>query len=283
MESGSRPANMDATKHNLAQICFFSCLVLILTTTLYAAEPDWVRHYNCLPAAGEIIVDGVGNEIAWQLAPQVGEFIRFTAGGEDFGTEVAYRTTVKMLWDENNLYFLVAADDKDIYSTMLAGDVECLCMEETIEFFIDPDGDGNDYAEIHINCLGTMNDICIPFKPGTHGNGFTDAAGNPVNWDDLYAWKQEDMKYAVVNHGSVNRGNDTDTGTVIEVAMPWNGFGKVADSANIPPRPGDVWRININRYERPAREKEHLSGWAPLERRSYHVPERFGYVAFTEK
>ncbi len=283
MESGFRPALLDVVKHSPAVLVFLCCFGFILPLSPNADEPDWVRYYDCLPAAGEIIVDGVGNEIAWQLAPQVGEFTRFTAGGEDFGTEVEYRTTVKMLWDENNLYFLVAADDKDIYSTMLAGDVECLCMEETIEFFIDPDGDGNDYAEIHINCLGTMNDICIPFKPGTYGDGFTDTGGKPVNWDDLYAWTQEGMKYAVVNHGSVNRGDGADTGTVIEVAMPWNGFGKVAGSAHTPPRPGDIWRININRYERPTREKEHLSGWAPLERRSYHVPERFGYVTFTEK
>ncbi len=280
MESCCRPGEWRKNYITIVIILFLCCFVWLLPDRIFAEESDWVRRYKCLSVAGDIVIDGVGSEIAWQLAPEVGEFTRFTARGEDPGTKVTYRTTVKMLWDEKNLYFLVTAEDRDIYSTMLEGDVECLCREETIEFFIDPDGDGNDYAEIHINCLGTMNDICIPFKPGTHGEGFTDTNGNPVNWDDLYAWTLDGMKYVVVNHGSVNKANDRDIGTVIEVAMPWSGFGKVAGSTNIPPRSGDIWRINVNRYERPTREREHLSGWAPLERRSYHVPERFGYVTF---
>ena len=254
--------------------------VVMLPTLLSAEEPDWVRRYDCLPAVGEIIVDGVGSELAWQLAPEVGEFTRFMSRGKDVGTKVTFRTTVKMLWDDQNMYFLIAADDSDIWSDMTTGDVECLCLEETIEIFMDPDGNGLDYAEIHINCLGTMNDICIPFKPGTHGKGFTDAQGNAVNWDNLYAWTQEGMRYAVVNHGTMNRAGDSDLGTVVEIAMPWSGFGKVAGSAQSPPRPGDVWRINVNRYERPTREAENLSGWAPLSRKGYHEPERFGYVTF---
>ena len=62
--------------------------------------------------------------------------------------------------------------------------------------------------------------------------------------------------------------------------------GKDSDSLPVTlPRavPGDIWRININRYERPTREKENLSGWAPLFRQGYHAPERFGYVRFMDK
>ena len=89
----------------------------------------------------------------------------------------------------------------------------------------------------------------------------------------------------MVNHGTVNDTTDVDSGSVFEFSLPWKGFGKIAGSANIPPKPGDVWRININRYERPRTgentEKE-LSGWAPLDLQSYHVPDRFAYVRFVE-
>ena len=90
------------------------------------------------------------------------------------------------------------------------------------------------------------------------------------------------MQYGVMNYGTVNNKTDVDNGSVFEFAMPWKGFGKVAGSMNVPPAPGDVWRININRYERPTREGEDLSGWAPLERKSFHVPERFGYMRFVD-
>ncbi len=45
-----------------------------------------------------------------------------------------------------------------------------------------------------------------------------------------------------------------------------------------------AWRPGSS-YERPrmgeGTEKE-LSGWAPLDLRSYHVPDRFAYVRFVE-
>ena len=245
---------------------------------------DWERNYDCRLRKGAVVVDGVGDEYAWQIAPSVGEFMRFQRPGQ---LKVPFRTTVKMLWDENNLYVLIAVDDPDIWSTMTIGDRECLCLEETIEIFIDPDGDMKDYAEIHINCLNTINDIWIP------KNDFKNHDGSPVDWGDLYAWNQEGMQHAVMNYGTLNNKNDVDRGSVFEFAMPWDGFGKIAGSANIPPKPGDVWRINVNRYERPRGDDTktvqrgdadaELSGWAPLMLHSYHVPERFGYVTFVDE
>jgi len=264
--------------------CIMFIVLFATSSSLFSQtnDPDWVRRYDCRLKSGSILIDGIGDEFAWQIAQEVVEFSRFTSAnykGEDL--EVPNRTTAKMLWDEDNLYFLIAVNDPDIWSTMTEGDKECLCREETIEIFIDPDGDGKNYAEIHINCLNTINDICIPQKPGAEG--FTDEKGEPVNWDNLYAWTMEGMQHAIMNYGTINDKSDVDNGSVFEFAMPWKGFGKVAGSAKIPPKPGDIWRINVNRYERPTREHEDLSGWAPLERRSYHVPERFGYVTFVNE
>ena len=232
---------------------------------------EWERRYDCMFTSAPIVVDGVGDELAWQLAPAVGAFTRF----QHDDLQPRWRTTAKMLWDRDHLYFLVAVEDPDIWSSMTEGDTACLCREETIEIFIDPDGNGKDYAEIHINCLDTINDIWIP------KNDFKFADGSAVVWDDLYAWTQEGMRHAVQNHGTVNDSTDVDQGSVFEFAMPWKGFGKIAGTATVPPPPGAVWRININRYERARGEdKPELSGWAPLDLQSYHVPERFGRVRF---
>ena len=242
-------------------------------------DEDWVRQYNCRLRSGPIFIDGVGDEFAWKLAPEVGEFTRFQKGDT---LTVQYRTTAKILWDENNLYFLVTVEDPDIWSTMTIGDKDCLCKEETIEIFIDPNGDRKDYAEIHINCLNTINDLWIPQPPKDGKWEYHD--GRPVDWPDLYTWTQEGMKHAVENYGTVNDRSDVDRGSVFEFALPWKGFGKISGSENIPPEPGDVWRININRYERPREGDDtiELSGWAPLKLQSYHVPERFGYITFVD-
>jgi hypothetical protein len=191
-----------------------------------------------------------------------------------------------MLWDDNNLYVLVAAEDPDIWSSMTERDVACLCKEETIELFIDPDGDGIDYAEIHINCLNTINDLLIPRKT------FQYSDGSPANWEDVSAWTMRGMRHAVKNSGTVNDLSDVDLGTVFELALPWDGFGKVRGLASTPPNLGDVWRVNVNRYERPRKESSEsgsrfrtaeLSAWAPLELRTYHLPEKFGYVRFVDE
>jgi len=74
-----------------------------------------------------------------------------------------------------------------------------------------------------------------------------------------------------------------DLGSVFEIAIPWKGLGKIAGTANIPPKPGDVWRININRYEQTREDGKlvpELSGWAPLDLNTFHLPERFGFVRF---
>ncbi len=257
----------------------FAVAGMILAGVLAARAQDdvkWERHYDCHVKTGSIVVNGVADEIAWQLAPELDEFTRFQKKGV---LEVTHRTTAKMLWDEDNLYILVSAEDPDIWSTMTLGDRDCLCQEETIEVFLDPDGDGYDYAELHFNCLNTMNDLWIPQRT------FKYRDGKPVDWKELYAWSLERMQYAVMNYGTVNNRTDTDMGSVFEIAIPWRGLGKIAGSANIPPKPGDVWRINVNRYERSRSEngEVELSGWAPLNLITYHLPERYGYVRFVDK
>ncbi|MEC8931947.1 MAG: carbohydrate-binding family 9-like protein [Candidatus Latescibacterota bacterium] len=258
-----------------APVAVLLCLVLTLVCVHAEEGTDWERQYDAGFARGPIIVDGIPNELSWQLAPEVGLFTRFQS--DDLTPQ--FQTMAKILWDDENLYFLIAVDDPDIWSTMVEGDKVCLCREETIELFIDPDGDGKDYGEIHINCLDTINDLWIP------NNEFKYANGDPVDWPDLYSWKQQGMRHAVMNHGTVNDSTDVDQGSVFEFALPWSGFGKIAGSASVPPQPGDVWRINVNRYERPRREagrSQELSGWAPLNLQSYHVPDRLGYVRFIE-
>ena len=258
---------------------FFTVIkICFAVSALWAQDVEdinWSRWYDCRRAAGPITVDGSGDEFAWQLAPEVGEFTRFQNKDD---LTVIHRTSVKMLWEDDYLYILAVVEDPDIWSTMKEGDKECLCREETVELFIDPDGDGKDYAEIHINCLDTINDLLLP------KNDFKNHDGSDLDWAEVYNWTMEGMLHEVENYGTVNNKSNIDKGSSFEFALPWKGWGIVAGTANMPPKSGDIWRININRYER-SRDGDktvELSGWSPLKLLSYHEPERFGFVHFTD-
>jgi len=47
-----------------------------------------------------------------------------------------------------------------------------------------------------------------------------------------------------------------------------------------PPAPGDVWRANFLRIDRPAGAPRELSAWSPTCRNTFHEPARFGFVEF---
>ena len=55
---------------------FAAGVLLVIASPLFAQveDVDWERHYDCMLKGSSIVVDGIGDEFAWQLAPEVGEF-----------------------------------------------------------------------------------------------------------------------------------------------------------------------------------------------------------------
>ena len=86
--------------------------------------------------------------------------------------------------------------------------------------------------------------------------------------------------------GTLNDPTDRDRGWTVELAFPWRGMKWLAkaDGRALPPRDGDVWRIDFsrfNQYKAPAPAKD--SGgwfWSPHGVWDSHVPECFPYVRF---
>jgi hypothetical protein len=72
--------------------------------------------------------------------------------------------------------------------------------------------------------------------------------------------------------GTLNDESDEDTGFVTEIAIP---FGSFVDTApNVPPKPGDTWRLNL--YRVGGRMNAQYSQWSNTgtPQPKYHVPER---------
>ena len=126
-------------------------------------------------------------------------------------------------------------------------------------------------------------------RPGTCScRNPTKTAGSADN-----SWEIPGLRTAVAVDGTLNNPSDTDKGWTLEIAIPWKAFGAAAHSP-LPPRNGDVWRVNFSRvewrhelhdgkYRRVPGTKEDNWVWSPQGKVNMHLPEHWGYVQFSNR
>jgi hypothetical protein len=232
-----------------------------------------------------IRIDGKLDEFTWAVAPRAGRFhnIRNLAQGDTAPTEAA------MVWDDTRLYISFACGDSEAWGTMKDRD-DRLWNEEVVEVFLDPDGDGRNYAELEVSPNNVVVDLMI-------------AAPRTGAVEEALRWDIEGLETAVARHGA---------GWAVEIAIPWASLGR--SGVTQAPRAGDRWRVGLYRIERPggvsrsekiaalraALAKAAPEGKSEIERqiseleadlqylawsptraeRGFHDPERFGVVEF---
>jgi hypothetical protein len=243
---------------------------LLLLALANAAGAQELPLYTCWKTSQPVVVDGKGDEAAWQeAAPLDLVDVRFLSGDRYHPR----RTEARMLWDAQYFYFYFSAADPDVWSTYSQRDMQ-LYEEEVVEIFIDPDGDGQNYAEVELNPLNTVFDLLLS-KPWSQGGRGYDA-WNPA------------LLSAVQVRGTLGNAADVDQGWSAEIALPWtelvSPLADVPGAMDLPPQPGDEWRLNLYRYEQVrqtgARNEAQASAWSPVGKVDFHVPERFGRVIF---
>jgi len=197
-----------------------------------------------------------------------------TAGGEPGGWSEApiatfgpdrYRTEFRALWSGEGLWIRFDAVDPNPWNTFTRRD-DPLWEEEVVEIFIDPDGDGLNYAEVEISPANVVTDLLM-FRgdPGKRSD---------IDWDfaGLQTW--------------VTPLRDGREGWTAIALLPWEGFATLPETATpVPPAPGDSWRFNIFRIKRPGGPESPQSdavfaAWSPPPGPSFHVPEVFGTMIF---
>lgn len=221
-------------------------LLVAAASSIGAAQPSYEAAHRVDP----ITVDGRLEEFTWRAASQVGPFTNIR--GAD-----ALPTQAMLSWDSDALYVAFVAIDPRPWSKMYERDAE-LWNEEVVEVFLDPDGDGRDYAELEVSPHNVVVDLLIP-APGAK------PASETARWDI------EDLRTAVVKQGP---------GWTVEIAIPWSSLE--AAGVSDAPRIGDSWRVGLYRIERPESGDPQLLAWAPTER-NFHEPQRFGTVRFVLK
>ena len=250
-------------------------LLLISYGSFAQVKPrSYVAHHIDAP----LTIDGKAEEKVWEAAPFSESFIDIE------GVKIPkYDTRVKMLWDDENLYFYAELKEPHIWATLKQRDT-VIFYNNDFEIFIDPDGDTHNYYEFEMNALNTVWDLLL-VKP------YRESA--PV----VDSWDIQGLQTAVSIDGTLNDPRDTDAGWSVEIAMPWEVLKEASGSNDLPA--DQFWRINFSRvnwdhdldgstYSR----KKDASGkflpeynwvWSPQGVINMHEPEHWGYVYFSTK
>jgi hypothetical protein len=120
------------------------------------------------------------------------------------------------------------------------------------------------------------------FDPATQRTMVLDGVGGHVHprgerWGFL-DWDFPGLRHAV---------HVEKPGWTVELAFPWTGLNWLADGRSLPPRSGDVWRIDCSRFQQfdPSGKKlDPAAGWTWNQHGHYdsHIPETFTFVEFSD-
>ncbi|MFK7925382.1 MAG: carbohydrate-binding family 9-like protein [Bacteroidia bacterium] len=250
----------------------FLCSLIALT----AFSP---RHYICYQTSTPPQIDGK-SEAVWDLVPWTESFVDIEGEGKLIPP---YDTRLKMLWDEQGLYFLARLDEPHLQASLTESE-SVIFQDNDFEIFIDPDGDTHLYYEYEINALGTEWDLLMvkPYRDG-----------GPA----ISAWDIEGVQSAVYLAGTLNDPSDRDQYWQVELFFPWRSLVECAPGKRIP-RDQDQWRINFSRVqwqwdvrqgryhkkidpETGNRFSENNWVWSPQGKINMHMPEMWGYLQFS--
>lgn len=250
------------------------------------------RKYGCVKVNGPLLIDGSLKDPAWDKVPWSEAFVDIT-GNEDL--QPYHETRVKMAWDDEFFYVGAFLEDPHVWGTITQKNA-VMFEDNDFEVFMDPDGDGLNYYEFEINALGTIWELSLP-KP--YGEG-----GVPILGCNLPG-----LKSAVQVRGTINDPKDLDEGWSVEVAFPWCDLKKYHKRDEMPPKVGDIWKINFSRVQWQHKvlngeyiripphgtpiaeslnpeEQEHPENnwvWSPQGAVNMHLPDRWGEVEFLGK
>jgi hypothetical protein len=257
------------------RIKLFCCWIVV---ALMSISVPAQRHYVCYYTARQPVIDGSGDDPAWQQARWTEDFKDIEG---DIRPKPSLRTRAKMLWDSTYLYIYAELEETDLWATLHHHDT-IIYEDNDFEVFINPDNSTHRYFELEINALGTVMDLFMN-KPYRNGG------------KALLSWDTQGLLSAVKTVGTLNHPGDIDQGWSVEMAIP---LGSLSFWGDRPVGDGDQWRINFSRVEwdRDVRDgqylvrtnaatgrrlPEHNWVWSPQGIIDMHAPEKWAYLQFS--
>lgn len=230
-------------------VAAFAAAVVIVNAD--AEDFRRVAFQTAKPAVSEIKVDGVLDDEAWQDADwndRYYEFLKANPGRKFPGTANAIVYTKEAL-------YVGIRNPEEFLSKMRRsarrnhhGVTWC---DDCAELYVDPEAKGIGFYKFVVNSLGCFDDEWQMDR----ANCFHD-------------WNSEGVQAAA----HVDEANKIWT---IEIMIPWNDLGQSS-----PPKPGDLWMFNHNRFRYTTRGWGDFASSAP--EAAYHCPDKFGYLLFSD-
>jgi len=205
-----------------------------------------------------ITVDGALDEVVWQAVRRSDPFVYHRTGqpGDDLLTDV------RVLWDEEAIYFGLSMHDTDITATATERDDE-LWHEDSVEIFLDPLGDGRDYVQIIVNPLATVFDAVF-----TSQRDRDTVAGSATDFEGL--------EVARSITGSLNDPSAVDSRWTVEARLPWAALPGFDDV----PHNGTTISANFARHDFPGGT---TLAWSPVTGADLHRTANFGEIHFVDQ
>ena len=164
-------------KVSVAAICAVAGCVALHAQSTPAPDfeklPFAPRRAICYRTATPLQIDGTAVGACMDRGAVVRPFIDI-----DGTRHPPLATRVKMLWDDEFLYFGADLEEPHLWGTLEKRDA-VIFQDNDFEIFIDPDGDTHAYFEIEINALNTVWDLLLiqPYRDGGPAIHAWDIAG----------------------------------------------------------------------------------------------------------
>lgn len=269
-------------------------------TKRHGCAESELAHYTCYRTAHKPVIDGRLDKPAWREAPRSSPFVDLVSGRPGF-----LETRLATLWDDEALYVAFWVREPNVQARLAKRD-SLVWNENDVEVFI---GGEDCYYEFEMNALGTVYEVFYIWQDALKKGGRFDLPEFDLRTQavDVLGGFQDALRYgkhprgrrwafmdwdfpglraAVDVQGTVNDASDIDEGWTAEIAFPWAGMTRLAGSRPVPPRDGDVWRMDFSRFELlefcGAKAEPH-PGWALNKHGVYdsHIPECFSFIRFS--
>ena len=231
------------------------------TVSTIGSESERLPSYTVKKTEEKIEIDGLMKESSWEKA----EEIKFSYSVNEKEKAKGENTYARLLWDKENLYVFFKCKDKNIWAEYKERDSK-VYLDDCVEIFISPDSEKvHTYFNLEINACGFFLD---------HARIVDER-----HWRVLVKWNA-DMKLGHIIRGTLNDNADTDQYWTMEASIPFKNFARVSYG----PKPGDTWRLNLNRINRLGKKRKYqYSQWSVNQKRSesLHTPGMFGFIHFS--
>lgn len=253
----------------------FYCVIPIFAQREF--KPIIPDSYVARKTQDPIHFDGKADEADWLSAEWTNTFIEITGG-----TKPYFDTRVKILWDDNFIYFYAELEEKHVWADIENRD-EVIFYNNDFEIFMKPYEEASHYCEVEVNALGTVWDLLLL-------NAYRE--GGPIVND----WNMDGIEIGIHVDGTLNNPNDEDSLWSVEIGLPWSSLDELLYSKKHKIVP-DPWRLNFSRVQwehkivdgkysrvktRGKMPNEQNWVWTKQSAVDMHRPEHWGYLYFTD-